>query len=381
MVRCFGFITDPVVNVVYEYCEHGSCIDARKKGLMKFLEDDEKLEILIKTCCGLTYILTQGMLHLDIAARNILLDEYLTPKVADFGRSQMVRAGEVYVTDEPMQPLKWLAPETMLNRHCSEKTEVWAFGVFMWEIITDNEPYSDLSPTEACLSILREGRRLPLTNIPYDSLRNLIASCWEANPDARPTLREAGVVLTKTVLPEVIKHSRHESYMFASLPQPGDLNASIVSRYRREKYRSLMLLRRSNSCIHPNSNLGNEDEKATKYADVTSIHKPVSATCQPITSLVIPGSITRPVSNNLPSNLSVTSAGEKLDSSKTSSDSIPSYSIGNEISPGVVSPVYKLLPTLSQISSASSTSPRLSMTNNCSQFQFKNTKPRDFIPV
>merc|ERR1719419_1176640 len=255
VVRCFGFITEPVVKVIYEYCEHGSCIDARTNGLMKFLEDDERVEILVKTCCGLTYILTQGILHLDIAARNILLDEYLTPKVADFGRSQNVKAGEIHLTEEPMQPLKWIAPETMLKRHCSEKTEVWAFGVTMWEIMTDKEPYPHMSPNEACHSILREGHRLPLANIPYLTIQRLMASCWDINPDARPTMKEISGILKKTILPQVLKLRKHRSLMYSSIPKLGDLNADSINKYRRVKNRSLMLMQRSTANGNPNFNL------------------------------------------------------------------------------------------------------------------------------
>merc|ERR1719397_1411470 len=137
VVRCFGFVVEPCIRVVYEYCRYGSCVDVREEEFWSKVSYDEKLEIIIKACSGLIYLGTQNIIHCDVAARNILLDEHLIPKIADFGRAQEVKnIADGLVVNEKVHPLKWTAPETLLLHRLSEKTDVWAFGITMWEILT-----------------------------------------------------------------------------------------------------------------------------------------------------------------------------------------------------------------------------------------------------
>jgi len=239
VVRCFGFIFEPEIGIIYEYCIIGTCIEARDNGLMAILTDEERLEILIKASHGLIYLVTQGILHLDIGAWNILLDEFLQAKVTGFERSRKELPGKVYISEEMSQSLKRLAPETRVESICSKKTDVWAFGVTIWEIMTNQEPYPN--PEEDCDSLLREGRNLPLSSIPYPSLQKLLLSCWEINPNTRPTMKSIGVILENTVLPEVINCKEVIPISSrVSIPSPSnDKNKEIVAKYRYEKERIL----------------------------------------------------------------------------------------------------------------------------------------------
>merc|ERR1719285_432934 len=95
VVRCFGFILKSEIGIVYEYCSIGTCIEARDMGLMTILTDEEKLEIVIRASQGLIYLVTQGILHLDIGARNILLHDFFEAKITGFERSKDELTSEV----------------------------------------------------------------------------------------------------------------------------------------------------------------------------------------------------------------------------------------------------------------------------------------------
>jgi len=210
IIRCFGFVLDPKVMVVNEWCKHGSCIDAREKGVIKDLDIVMRVNILISACQGLTYLIAKEILHLDIAARNILLDEHLDAKITDFGRSHEMDDDGLYITDDPIQPLKWTAPEIVLEMKCSENSEVWAFGVTMWEILTDTEPFIGLSPIDACKGVLFENTRLPLSSIENIDLQEILRCCWMSNPQLRPSMKQIGIVLEKII--KIERSQRSISY-------------------------------------------------------------------------------------------------------------------------------------------------------------------------
>jgi len=215
VVRFFGLVYKPSVMSVYEFCCHGSYIDLRNKGRTKFLDLIDRVRILIGASRGLAYLITQGILHLDIAARNILLDEFYIAKISDFGRSQRIE--ELTINDNPVLPLKWSAPEALINNKFSEKSDVWAFGVTMWEIITDKEPYEGLAPLKACQKVLKDDSyRLDLSQIQSQELKNLLWRCW-LRPEKRPIMRDIGVTLKEKILPELHFESKGKSMSLGKL--------------------------------------------------------------------------------------------------------------------------------------------------------------------
>jgi serine/threonine protein kinase len=197
IVRLFGVKYEPV-EVVYEYCLHGSFIDMRTRGETAGLNFFFRLRLLLDACRGLIYLVQKHILHLDIAARNILIDEFYRGKISDFGRSQKFE--ESCKVKDPKLPLKWSAPETLLRLECSEKSDVWALGITMWEIITDQWPYEELSPVDACIKVLKEDYRLPLSEL-HHRLQKLLSSCWEFDSEKRPTMKDIGVKL-KSIISE-----------------------------------------------------------------------------------------------------------------------------------------------------------------------------------
>lgn len=124
---------------------------------------------LIKYCVqisnGMKYLHSKRICHRDLAARNILLDEFKQAKIADFGMARdMPHPFYYYKRDEANSssplPVKWMAPETLFDRKFYAKSDVWSFGVVMWEVFSlGGSPYPTV-PVERLFDYLKEGGRM-----------------------------------------------------------------------------------------------------------------------------------------------------------------------------------------------------------------------------
>lgn len=136
----------------------------------------------------------QGILHRDLAARNLLVDvdrQKYAVKVADFG---MARVAESYPVpaDTPL-PVKWCAVEVLQRQRYTTKSDIWAFGVVLWEMFSyGEEPYGSMSNKEAAVWV-RNGNRLVFPPRTPPSIVELGNRCWLDDPDLRPTFSEVSL--------------------------------------------------------------------------------------------------------------------------------------------------------------------------------------------
>jgi len=136
---------------------------------------------------GMLHLHKEGIIHRDLAARNVLLDKDYEPIIADFGLSRVVSgASTTAMTKSDVGPIKWMPPESLVNKTYSIKSDVWAFGVTCWEILARSEPYPDLEPLEVAFKVVQEGMRLTIPSICPPEVAVIIKSCWAHNRDDRP---------------------------------------------------------------------------------------------------------------------------------------------------------------------------------------------------
>lgn len=138
---------------------------------------------------GMEYLENREIVHCDLAARNVLVQSYGHIKITDFGLSKILDYGQTsYQGNHGSKlPLKWLAPESMLNLEFTHKSDVWSYGVTCWELFTFGmKPYASVENI-AMFRHLKQGARLPQPQIASLDVYMLLIRCWIESPEARPS--------------------------------------------------------------------------------------------------------------------------------------------------------------------------------------------------
>ncbi|XP_036273039.1 fibroblast growth factor receptor 3 isoform X2 [Pipistrellus kuhlii] len=140
---------------------------------------------------GMEYLASQKCIHRDLAARNVLVTEDNVMKIADFGLARDVHNLDYYKkTTNGRLPVKWMAPEALFDRVYTHQSDVWSFGVLLWEIFTlGGSPYPGV-PVEELFKLLKEGHRMDKPANCTHELYMVMRECWHAVPSQRPTFKQ-----------------------------------------------------------------------------------------------------------------------------------------------------------------------------------------------
>ncbi|XP_019645247.1 PREDICTED: fibroblast growth factor receptor 2-like [Branchiostoma belcheri] len=155
------------------------------------LSMEQLIQFGVDVACGMSHLATMQCIHRDLAARNILLGENLVAKVSDFGLSRDIYEDSEYVKSTKSKlPLRWMAYESLFYNVYTIQSDVWSFGVLLWEIMAmGNLPYEGMKG-KRMMDMIKDGGRLKKpSNCPAE-IYTLMKSCWETLPEDRPTFPE-----------------------------------------------------------------------------------------------------------------------------------------------------------------------------------------------
>ncbi|XP_027627305.1 proto-oncogene tyrosine-protein kinase receptor Ret isoform X3 [Tupaia chinensis] len=150
---------------------------------------------------GMQYLAEMKLVHRDLAARNVLVAEGRKMKISDFGLSRDVYEEDSYVKRSKGRiPVKWMAIESLFDHIYTTQSDVWSFGVLLWEIVTlGGNPYPGIPP-ERLFNLLKTGYRMERPDNCSEEMYGLMRQCWKQEPDKRPVFADISKDLEKMMV-------------------------------------------------------------------------------------------------------------------------------------------------------------------------------------
>uniref|UniRef100_A0A673KRW6 receptor protein-tyrosine kinase n=1 Tax=Sinocyclocheilus rhinocerous TaxID=307959 RepID=A0A673KRW6_9TELE len=201
IIRLEGVVTKcKPVMIITEYMENGSLDAFLRKNDGRFTVI-QLVGILRGIASGMKYLSDMSYVHRDLAARNILVNSNLVCKVSDFGMSRVLEEDPdaAYTTRGGKIPIRWTAPEAITYRKFTSASDVWSYGIVMWEVMSYGErPYWDMSNQDV-IKAIEEGYRLPPPMDCPVSLHQLMLDCWQKERAERPKFSQIVNMLDKLI--------------------------------------------------------------------------------------------------------------------------------------------------------------------------------------
>ncbi|XP_047460920.1 protein tyrosine kinase 2aa isoform X5 [Mugil cephalus] len=200
IVKLIGVITENPVWIIMELCTLGelrSFLQVRKYSL------DLATLILFayQLSTALAYLESKRFVHRDIAARNVLVSSVDCVMLGDFGLSRYMEDSSYYKASKGKLPIKWMAPESINFRRFTSASDVWMFGVCMWEILMFGiKPFQGVKNNDV-IGRIENGERLAMPPQCPPTLYSLMTKCWSYDPSKRPRFTELKTQLN-TILEE-----------------------------------------------------------------------------------------------------------------------------------------------------------------------------------
>ncbi|CAH1790141.1 unnamed protein product [Owenia fusiformis] len=176
----------PCYCIVMEYCPYGQLYEVLRDG--KEIPPALLLDWAKQIVSGMSYLHTHKMVHRDLKSPNVLVAKNDIVKISDFGTcrewseksTKMSFAGTV----------AWMAPEVIRNEPCSEKVDIWSFGVVLWELLSHEVPYRDVDSSAIIWGVGSNSLHLPVPSTCPDGFKLLMRQCWSPKPRNRPSFRQ-----------------------------------------------------------------------------------------------------------------------------------------------------------------------------------------------
>ncbi|XP_041980788.1 focal adhesion kinase 1 isoform X2 [Aricia agestis] len=206
IIGLVGVCSSPPIWIVMELATLGEMRAYLQQNAHR-LETCTLVLYIYQLSTALSYLESKKFVHRDIAARNVLVSTPTCVKLADFGLSKMVEDKSYYKASRGKLPIKWMAPESINFRRFTSASDVWMFGVCMWEILMLGvKPFSGVKNNDV-IGKLENGERLTMPPRCPPRLYSVMSRCWSYEPSQRPTAHQL-----KETLFEILQEERNSAW-------------------------------------------------------------------------------------------------------------------------------------------------------------------------
>ncbi|CAG9809430.1 unnamed protein product [Chironomus riparius] len=219
---------DGPLYVIVEYAPHGNLRDFLRKHRpnaytdtphekeKQALTQKDLVSFAFQIARGMEYLASRKCIHRDLAARNVLVTDDFVMKIADFGLARDIHSQDYYrKTTDGRLPVKWMSPESLFDKVYDTQSDVWSYGILLWEIMTlGGTPYPSVPSVKNLFEILKKGDRMEKPALCSIDIYMLMRECWHWNPVERPTFCEIVEDLDK-----ILSITANEEYLDLGLPQ------------------------------------------------------------------------------------------------------------------------------------------------------------------
>ena len=194
----------------------------------KLCTSQELMKFAIESAQGMEYLSMKKIVHRDLAARNILVGEGKTCKITDFGMARDIRRDEIYLrSTRGLIPVKWTAIESILRGIYTTRSDVWSFGILLFEILTvGGSPYPGMNGYQV-RDFISQGKRIPKPMHLDNELYQVMMDCWHPNPRKRPTFKQLVYTLKRL-------EPCHEEYI--NLSEYSSCDYQNIERFHQEDF-------------------------------------------------------------------------------------------------------------------------------------------------
>ncbi|XP_063716902.1 tyrosine-protein kinase CSK-like isoform X2 [Symsagittifera roscoffensis] len=186
LLRLVGVVTDDPILMLVEYCDKGSLLDVLRTQGRQVITLSKLLDFASGVLDGMCYLERKNMQHRDLACRNVLVDDAMQAKISDFGLAQYRSA----TLESAKFPIKWSAPEAVNEKKYTNKSDVWSYGVFLWELFSYGRvPYPSMQKDEVMKHVMQGYRMKCPTDCP-DKVYSIMKKCWTIDVIERPSFKK-----------------------------------------------------------------------------------------------------------------------------------------------------------------------------------------------